>query len=127
MGGVTGVPTKFVAGTNVTAPVEVFTVYVPSVVVRIVAVQSGADCPAEHSRTLVAWMVAVPVEVYPTSPVVVPPESFAVGVKVTDCPKSALPVSFLAYSAMSASAILKPSSPGFKFPDVGAAPAVVVR
>lgn len=96
MGGVTGVPTKFVAGTNVTAPVEVFTVYVPSVVVRVVAVQSGADCPAEHSRTLVAWMVAVPVEVYPTSPAVVPPESFAVGVKVTDCPKSALPVSFVA-------------------------------
>jgi hypothetical protein len=62
-GGVIGVPLKFVAGVKVMDPVEVFTEYVPSTVFSVVAVQSGADSPAAHSRTEVGSRVAVPVDV----------------------------------------------------------------
>ena len=46
---------------NVTTPVVVFTVYVPSpATVSEVALQFGADWPAEHNFTEVASLVPLP-------------------------------------------------------------------
>jgi hypothetical protein len=78
-----GVPTKFVDGVKVMAPVVVLTTYVPDAVVKVVAVQFGGVSPLAHSFTLDGTRDAEPTDVYPASnkPVKVPGVSFVRGVK----------------------------------------------
>ena len=57
----------------------------------------GALCPESQSLKVVAFTVADPVEVYPKSPVVVPPESLFKGSKITGVANGLVPLSFTGF------------------------------
>ncbi len=99
VGTTVAVPEKVAIGSKVTSPETVLTVYVPSVVVRVVRVQFGTDSLAAQSRTDAGFNATVPETVYCTG--IVPAESLVNGLieTVTVGVQFAEPVSGVAATA----------------------------